>query len=136
MSKQATFDKVVGALRAQKGASVVSNDSINLLYSCRYRGENGYKCAAGHLIPDHLYDESMEGKRIGYDFLLTQIIKDEGHDIFLVQDLQFVHDCLPDLLGNSDHAYTSFEHDWLEDCENWEDGFQQVAERHGLKYES
>ena len=30
-------------------------------YQCAYRGENGTKCAFGHLIPDALYKPSMEG---------------------------------------------------------------------------
>jgi len=28
---------------------------------CLYRGENGTKCAVGHLIPDALYNKKMEG---------------------------------------------------------------------------
>lgn len=36
-----------------------SVDSRNL---CSYRGEGGKKCAAGVLIPDELYDPSMETK--------------------------------------------------------------------------
>lgn len=32
--------------------------------ACMYRGDNGLKCAAGFLIPDELYDRSLEYQNI------------------------------------------------------------------------
>lgn len=29
--------------------------------SCLYRGHSGLKCAVGHIIPDELYDDDIEG---------------------------------------------------------------------------
>ena len=31
---------------------------------CAYRGQNGLKCAAGHLMPDSTFRKSMEGKSV------------------------------------------------------------------------
>lgn len=51
---QQTFDTAVEHLAAQKRRS--RND-----YSCKYRSEDGLKCAIGTLIPDSLYDPILEG---------------------------------------------------------------------------
>lgn len=57
--KQAIFDKVARHLLTQREKaqeySVISGSS------CRYRTEDGQKCAIGCLIPDELYDSVMEG---------------------------------------------------------------------------
>lgn len=53
---------------------------------CLYRHPKGLKCAAGCLIPDNLYDSSMEGKstrRLPFDF--------RPHTK-LISDLQTIHD--------------------------------------------
>jgi len=35
--------------------------ALGMKNQCAYRGENGTKCAFGHLIPDALYKRGMEG---------------------------------------------------------------------------
>lgn len=73
---------------------------------CLYRGPNGTKCAAGHLIPDDKYDPKMENKpcwrtgREGNEDLenliitneITNILCDEGYDPSFVRKLQHMHD--------------------------------------------
>ncbi len=85
-TKQMTFDTVVNALREQGIPSVSGS------YSCAYRGHNGAKCAAGHLIPNELYKESFEGISVlpGNDHLLEKSL--EGHNLYLVKQLQIAHD--------------------------------------------
>jgi hypothetical protein len=54
-TEQQIFDYVVDKLFTQNRASINEDDH------CQYRGENGIKCAAGHLIADEDYDRSFEG---------------------------------------------------------------------------
>lgn len=53
MTLQETFDKVVNGLRKQ-GCRSLKNGR------CRYRGDNGRKCAVGMVIPDEDYNPDME----------------------------------------------------------------------------
>lgn len=55
MKPQEIFDTVVTGLFEQGGPS------MDKYGACMYRGCNGRKCAAGWLIPDDLYDPSIEG---------------------------------------------------------------------------
>lgn len=62
----------------------------------------GRKCAAGWLIPDDLYRESMECNPVQTDEYrrmftaneneVTKLIRELGHDIVLVRKLQVIHD--------------------------------------------
>jgi hypothetical protein len=56
MNKQEIFNKVYLGLHSQGWKKSVDADG-----ECFYRGDDGCKCAAGHLIPDEDYDPSMEG---------------------------------------------------------------------------
>lgn len=57
-SSQQIFDEVVTALRKQ------GRPSVNEAGGCLYRGPDGLKCAAGHLIPDDAYSPGMEGESV------------------------------------------------------------------------
>lgn len=81
---QNIFDTVVAAVIAQ-GAR--SQDEIGW---CMYRGPNGLKCAAGHLIPDDRYDPRMEGNVIREVNNKFELGLDAN--INLIQALQFAHD--------------------------------------------
>jgi len=85
MTKQQTFNYVIRHLRKQRIQSVIK------LGDCRYRGPNGRKCAIGCLIPDNVYDASIEGNTVKasgmYEFLEML-----GHDVGLCNDLQILHD--------------------------------------------
>lgn len=57
MNLQKMFDDVWNGLKSQN-----FNRSVDAKHGdCLYRGANNMKCAAGHIIPDHLYDGEMEG---------------------------------------------------------------------------
>jgi hypothetical protein len=117
LTNQETFDKVVTALRAQGKPSV--NPETN---ECMYRGPNGIKCAAGHLIPDDEYKPKFEGYRVDADTIIS-IIQDNGHDIALVKELQFAHDSSADLTSNN-----------KEFMKELEKQFQEVAIKFDLEY--
>jgi len=58
MTDQEIFDKVLFAMRAQRGPS-------RNIMSCAYRGHGGRACAIGCLIPNKLYDPAIECVSIG-----------------------------------------------------------------------
>ena len=58
---------------------------------CRYRTETGAKCAVGCLIPDEMYDSSMECSNISnlfYFHARSRILK-----MFNENDIQFLKTC-------------------------------------------
>lgn len=64
--------------------------------NCVYRGKGGKKCAIGCLIPDELYDVSIEGSTVDREKvqdIMDQIIVDP--DFMLLTDLQYIHDQVP-----------------------------------------
>lgn len=87
MTKQETFDFVYNKL-VEQGEPCIGGDN----YSCLYRNGKNQKCAGGHLIPDHLYEDAMENT--SWDELHEKYpeIAALGHDCLLVQDLQEAHD--------------------------------------------
>lgn len=52
MTLQEIFNKSVTGVLAQGGASMFGA-------ACAYRGNDGRKCAAGQLLPDDVYDSSL-----------------------------------------------------------------------------
>lgn len=78
--KQQMFNIAVEGIIKQGKASM---DEMNR--RCKYRGIDNCKCAVGHLIPDNLYDPSMEGQTV------SLIIEENIHIEFL-RSLQSCHD--------------------------------------------
>jgi len=88
VNRQEVFDKVATHLLTQKRKSMGSS---NL---CMYRGPNGLKCAIGCLIPDDLYNKSIEYSN---SFNLPVHILDyigvkERSDRYFLSNLQRIHD--------------------------------------------
>ena len=71
MTPQEVFDTVVAALVKQGRKSLAENGDPSISKDCRYRGDDGLKCAIGHLIPDDEYAEWMEG--MGTTTLLLEL---------------------------------------------------------------
>lgn len=92
LTKQAIFDRVCKGLASQGFERSVVNKPAG--EECAYRGFDDRRCAAGWLLPDKNYDESMEGWTIGehadVDFERFGIRR-ESHKA-LVTDLQGAHD--------------------------------------------
>lgn len=109
---QKTFNKVVRALRKQGCKSQKPTGDYDGSMSCLYRGPNNTKCAAGHLIPNKLYDKRMEGQ-VAKGSRVSKVLESCGHDPDFVCGLQFIHD--------------SYE------PAQWEKRFQIIADKHRLK---
>jgi hypothetical protein len=110
MTAQEIFDTVVAHLRKQNEVSV---DDVGV---CKYRSDDGLKCAVGCLIDDDHYEPSMEGKTVEILIelgLLPEHLKPHKN---LLIELQTIHD-----------------HD---DPGNWESEFERVAECLNLYFDS
>jgi hypothetical protein len=89
MDNQTAFDIAYKGIIAQGGPSVMLKGGET---ACLYRGENGRKCAIGHLIPDEMYTSDMDGE---YSSLECAIQDSEiVIDFEFALDLQTVHDSL------------------------------------------
>jgi hypothetical protein len=113
MNKQEMFNKVWFGLQGQDWKQSV--DSFNGGGNqCAYRGANGAKCAAGHLIPDENYDEEFEGCGIGsllnrYPMLFNEAMNQEC--VSFIKEMQAIHDSGDDSM---------------------QDGFVWLAQQHDL----
>jgi hypothetical protein len=88
MNNQEIFDKVATHLFAQGERAHVSG-------SCRYRTEDGLKCAVGCLIPDEMYSDLMEDTSIhSFPDQFPDVYEYLGGEqtIILLSDLQSIHD--------------------------------------------
>ena len=93
MTKQETFDFVVGNLIKQGRPSVHSVQHVGMngpSITCRYRSDAGLKCAAGWCIPDEQYDPSMEGQTVCESKWIQSMVA--AHDLDLLVELQTAHD--------------------------------------------
>jgi hypothetical protein len=84
-SNQEIFNLVYTKLAAQGCPSVDDKGT------CRYRGPNGTKCAAGHLISNENYSPEFEGFRVDNVDVWTAINLPDKH-FDLVYALQSAHD--------------------------------------------
>lgn len=57
---QRIFDKAFKGLQSQGFVR------STLRGACQYRGLDGLRCAIGHVLPDDVYEPSMEGNNVGY----------------------------------------------------------------------
>lgn len=108
--KQQIFDIVLAGITAQNAFARDNN-------GCRYRTKNGLKCAAGMLIPDDIYQASMESLSVGvighkYD------LWPEEFNLF-VRRLQRMHDMHSEAGG---------------DFIGWRQKMAEFAYKNGLKY--
>jgi hypothetical protein len=106
-TEQEVFDIVYKHLMKQKRRCAL-DDSKNS--SCRYRGREGTKCAAGALIPDDAYDESIENctwSRLVHERKVPFLHRE------LIVRFQRIHD--------------------LNEPEDWESILQQLADEYQLK---
>ncbi len=85
MTKQQIFDTVVNHFKAQKVQAVYED-------TCVYRAPDGKRCAAGILIPDKYYRETMEGHSFGRMGVTGQLPKSLTRNTPLIEQLQTVHD--------------------------------------------
>ncbi len=114
MDKQKIFDQVVAHARKQGRKAYKRDGDIS---GCLYRAPNGDKCFIGCLIPDAVYDPSIEQHTIT-DIALREVQKHlectSGIDENFLSDLQTIHDD--------------------SDVDQWEEEFETFAEDNGLVY--
>lgn len=101
MNKAEIFEKVQTHLLAQKCRSAGINPQTEN-FICLYRGPEGLMCAAGCLIPDELYDPSMEGCNCQEGAVAKALIQagvdmSDGTIAMMVDSLQDMHDRVPPL---------------------------------------
>lgn len=109
---QQVFDIVLTGLRAQGRASL-SKDG-----NCMYRGDGGCKCAAGFLIPDSVYENSMETVSAPLVISKTPALANLVEHSRLIDALQYAHDS-----HLASHGINS-----------WEGEMHEIARRYGLQY--
>jgi len=91
---QSVFDHVVSSIIVQGKPSIGTITRFGKIeVTCKYRGENGAKCAAGHLIPDAKYTPEIEGLA-SYTPQVQELIgvPDSGPIAALINQLQGAHD--------------------------------------------
>lgn len=102
MTNQEAFNIVVTGLRQQGRKSLFTaeqrerfKDIIGQIEEpCAYRGEGDTKCAFGFLIPDDLYDPSMENVMASVVLDRFPAVQEhlEGVNHDLISKLQHIHD--------------------------------------------
>lgn len=97
MTLQEIFDKVYTGLKGQnwQRSGVMVEGNFDCLYRC-----DGLKCAAGHLIPDELYSNVIEGVSFGDSMFFSEIytaLNLENDAIEFVSLLQQCHDDANDI---------------------------------------
>ena len=105
MTNQEAFDVMVRHLRKQGRQA-----RRDIGGPCRYRAENGLKCAVGALIPDDEYSRSLEFHGVGEIYADVPSLQSIALD--LLEEMQMIHD-----------------HDQVS---TWEDSFSAAAKRLGL----
>jgi hypothetical protein len=106
LTNQQVFNKVVTALRAQ-GCKSIRLDT----HCCLYRGPDNTKCAAGHILPDELYNESLEKLSVtSLGYIFDHIVE----DMYFLNELQRIHD----------HCHVL----------DWESQWQRIASLNNLNY--
>lgn len=92
LTKQEIFDQVARHLLTQNERAISSNGN------CQYHSKDGLKCAVGALIPDNLYNQAFENRKVGYLLaawkeIMRKIGLDEKEHALLLYALQGIHDC-------------------------------------------
>ena len=93
-TRQELFTKVATHLLTQNAKSLMPGTSADDGV-CAYRGEKGLMCAVGCLIPDSLYQPTLEKKAVTalcIKDVLAEAGVDHG-DNRLLYNLQYIHDC-------------------------------------------
>lgn len=113
LTKQEAFDAVARGILAQ-GKPAYDRSTLD----CHYRSEDGCKCAAGHLIPDDLFDPDMEGHVI-HDPIFDGIFFVDF--LPFVDKLQVIHDTCARRTDNDEDFIEQFKMD-----------MRVLADSHGL----
>lgn len=89
-TEQEVFDFVATHLLTQKQKSILPHYDDTGSNGCRYKMENGLKCAAGCLIADDEYDEKFELKSWSSLSLVYNLVPNNHRHLII--SLQRIHD--------------------------------------------
>lgn len=117
---QSTYTKILLALREQGRPSLTEGPEGQM--NCMYRGDDGAKCAVGHLILEEVYSPRLEYWSVGSDPIMAALaasgIAPTHPMLNLLQACQIAHDS--QLFEAS--------------LENWEQAMEQIAAEFSLTY--
>lgn len=107
--KQELFDRISKHLLKQNERSIE-----HISGACRYRGDNGLKCAVGAIISDKKYSEKIEGRTVYTSSVIECLpVRYQGvGSISFIGKLQRLHD------QTAVHL--------------WKDGLKEIAKDEGL----
>lgn len=120
IDRRATLETCIEAMEKQ---GCPSADDAGV---CLYRGPDGIKCAAGHLIPDDEYDPEYEHQGASEVSLDGESFF--GHDLHLVEALQNAHDAGTRTFGG---GLASNEH-WRN---AWRESVRSIVREFGIEME-
>ena len=107
--KQELFDRISKHLLNQNERS-----TEHISGACRYRGDNGLKCAVGAIISDKKYSEKIEGRTVYTSSVIECLpVRYQGvGSISFIGKLQRLHDMTPVSL--------------------WKESLKEIAAKHNL----
>lgn len=100
-SAKEVFEQVKMHLLTQNKQSTIGHGL------CAYRGNDGLKCAAGCLIGDDEYDETMERK--SWSYFASKGRVPEKH-VVIITELQEIHDNYPPFVWHDELTKTAIKH--------------------------
>lgn len=120
MTPQEIFDTVAVALVKQGRPSIKAKRTWS--HSCAYRGDDGAKCAVGHLIPDEHYTPEIEGSGVSCPYMqpVLEALGLSAHRP-LLSAMQGAHDATANMCVDDKV--------WLVE---WAKDMRQVAQQHNL----
>lgn len=96
MKRREVFDKVKKHLLKQKKRAARPLPGGNGAVACRYRTEDGLRCAVGCLIPKRLYNPAAEGRSINSEEVRDMVRKAgvtlNDKTLNMLVELQGLHD--------------------------------------------
>lgn len=118
---------------------IIAQGGPSYLYSgkdivCRYRGNNGCKCAIGQLIPDNKYFPAMdsgteiEGPMFALSVLQAAKVISEDEDSFFWTALQLAHDSACGYLKDGHVMLRSLNEFWID----WRHRLKLLAQGYDL----
>jgi len=119
VDRQAIFDRVVGHMLVQNEKSLAMIEDRLL---CRYRGPRNLRCGIGAIIPDNIFESTMEFSRIAVLLhtpdantrLREHFEIENSEDIAFLTVLQSIHDSVA--------------------VENWMNQFEVFAKTYNLRW--
>ncbi|MEN7527884.1 hypothetical protein [Cupriavidus sp. DL-D2] len=133
MTNQELFDIALTNLRRQRVCSIVGDE-------CRYRGENGARCAVGWAIPDEKYRRVFEGLDVGQLIDQNRLPEElRGVNYQLAQEIQRAHDFYMPLGDDQPEPMNATRRQIFKmkdgrGMEMWEAEMKEIAARFNLNY--